>query len=47
VHEFGVWRAGPVRGGPGQIATLAFQDDTLGRSRAAIESFLAELAGTA
>jgi hypothetical protein len=45
VHEFGVWRPGPVRAGPGQIATLAFQDDTLARSRDAIESFLADVAG--
>jgi hypothetical protein len=34
-----------VRAGPGQIATLAFQDDTLARSRGAIESFLADVAG--
>jgi len=43
VHEFGVWQPGPVHAAPGLLATLAFQDDTLTRSRSEIESFLAGL----
>ena len=44
VHEFGVWpvreAAPPGRAGPGYLPTLAFQDDTLERSRAAVESVI-------
>jgi hypothetical protein len=48
VHEFGVWRtpgaAPPWQGRPGYLPTLAFQDDTLARSREAIEGAIAEIA---
>jgi hypothetical protein len=40
VHEFGVFRSGCVPAEPGLLATLAFQDGTLERSRAAIEAAL-------
>ena len=44
VHEFGVWPArepdGPWRAAPGFLPTLAFQDDTLERSRAAVEAVI-------
>jgi len=49
VHEFGCFapRAGapPERAAPGYLPTLAFQDDTLERSRGPIEASLAAIAG--
>ena len=44
VHEFGVWKPGCVAAEDGLLATIAFQDDTLERSRDAVEKALAELA---
>ncbi len=44
VHELGRWKPGAVPGGPGLVATLAFQDGTLERSRAAVEAALAAAA---
>jgi hypothetical protein len=43
VHELGAWRAGAVPAGAGRLATLAFQDGTLERSRPAVEAALAAL----
>jgi hypothetical protein len=47
VHEFGVWRTPGAdaswQPAPGFLPTLAFQDDTLERSRASIEAALAAL----
>lgn len=44
VHEFGVWLvreyAPPWRAASGFLPTLAFQDDTLERSRALVESVI-------
>jgi hypothetical protein len=47
VHEFGRWRPGAVPGAPGLLATIAFQDDTLARSRAAVEAAIAAAAAEA
>jgi hypothetical protein len=44
VHELGVFRPGAVAAAPGLIATLAFQDGTLERSRAAVEAAIADAA---
>ena len=48
VHEFGVWpvreKEPPWRAAPGFLPTLAFQEDTLERSRAAIEAAIAAIA---
>jgi hypothetical protein len=44
VHELGVFRPGTVPAGPGLLATIAFQDETLVRSRPAIEAALAAVA---
>jgi hypothetical protein len=48
VHEFGVWRTPggtpPGEARPGQLPTLAFQDDTLTRSRAEVERVIAAAA---
>jgi hypothetical protein len=44
VHEIGRFRAGAVPAGPGLLATLAFQDGTLERSRPAVEAALAAVA---
>jgi len=44
VHEFGVWKAGAIAAAPGLLATIAFQDGTLARSRAAIEAAIAQAA---
>jgi hypothetical protein len=45
VHEFGIWKPGAVAAAPGLFATIAFQDGTLERSRAAIEAAIAQVAG--
>ena len=44
VHELGIFRAGAVAAGPGLLATLAFQDGTLERSREAVEQAIREAA---
>jgi hypothetical protein len=44
VHELGRFRPGAVAGEPGLLATIALQDGTLERSRAAIEAALAAAA---
>jgi hypothetical protein len=44
VHELGLWRPGPVAGEPGLLATIAFQDGTLERSREAVERAIAAAA---
>ncbi len=44
VHEFGVWKPGAIAAAPGLLATIAFQDGTLERSRAAIEAAIAQVA---
>lgn len=44
VHEFGVWTPGCVAAQPGLLATIAFQDDTLARSRKVIERAITEVA---
>lgn len=44
VHELGRFRPGPLGAEPGFLATIAFQDDTLERSRAAVEAALAAAA---
>jgi hypothetical protein len=41
VHELGSFRPGAVATGPGLLATLAFQDGTLERSREAVEAAIA------
>lgn len=41
VHELGVYSGEPVLPGDGLLATLAFQDDTLERSRDAVERLIA------
>ena len=49
VHEFGSFpprsAAPPERAAPGYLPTLAFQDDTLERSRGRVEASLAAIAG--
>jgi hypothetical protein len=40
VHEFGIWKPGCVAAEEGLLATIAFQDGTLERSRGAIERAL-------
>jgi hypothetical protein len=51
VHEFGVWavreKEPPWRAAPGFLPTLAFQDDTLERSRAAVEAAIDAVAKAA
>jgi hypothetical protein len=44
VHEFGRFRPGPAAAEPGFLATIAFQDGTLERSRAAVEAAIAAAA---
>jgi len=44
VHELGRFRAGAVAAEPGFLATIALQDGTLERSRAAVEAALAAAA---
>lgn len=48
VHEFGVWKmpgaSDPHAPAPGYLPTIAFQDDTLERSRAAVEQAIARAA---
>jgi hypothetical protein len=44
VHELGRFRPGAAAAEPGFLATLAFQDGTLGRSRAAVEAAIAAAA---
>ena len=44
VHEFGVWKPGAIAAAPGRLATIAFQDGTLERSRAQIEAAIAQAA---
>lgn len=48
VHEFGVWKTPggtpPGAAAPGYLPTLAFQDDTLERSRAEVERVIAAAA---
>jgi hypothetical protein len=44
VHEFGVWKAGAIAAEPGLLATIAFQDGTLERSRSAIEAAIDQVA---
>jgi hypothetical protein len=48
VHEFGVWRTPaappPWAARPGYLPTIAFQDDTLARSRPALEAAIAAAA---
>ena len=48
VHEFGVWKTppgnDPLRRAPGFLPTIAFQDDTLVRSRDAVEAAIAAAA---
>jgi hypothetical protein len=44
VHEFGIYRAGAVPAAPGLLATLAFQDGTLERSRPQVEEVIAAAA---
>jgi hypothetical protein len=41
VHEFGIWTPGCIAAQPGLLATIAFQDETLARSRNAIERAIA------
>ncbi|MCU0668248.1 MAG: family 10 glycosylhydrolase [Myxococcota bacterium] len=41
VHEFGIWKPGCIAAQPGLLATLAFQDETLARSRESIERAIA------
>jgi hypothetical protein len=45
VHELGVFRPDPVLGSDGLLATLAFQDGTLERSRDAVEKAIAAARG--
>jgi hypothetical protein len=47
VHELGRFRPGAVAAEPGLLATIAFQDGTLERSRAEVEATLAAAAGPA
>ena len=44
VHEFGVWKPGAIAAARGLLATMAFQDGTLARSRAEIEAAIAQAA---
>lgn len=43
VHEFGIWTPGCVGAQPGLVATIAFQDGTLTRSRDAVEAAIARV----
>jgi len=44
VHEFGIWKPGCIAAEDGLLATIAFQDGTLERSREGIEAALAAVA---
>jgi hypothetical protein len=44
VHEFGIWKPGAVAAEPGLLATIAFQDGTLERSRDAITAAIDQVA---
>ncbi len=44
VHEFGVWKPGCVAAEDGLLATIAFQDGTLERSRSAVEAAIDQVA---
>jgi hypothetical protein len=45
VHELGAWKPGAIAAEPGLVATIALQDATLERSRAAVEAAIAAAAG--
>jgi hypothetical protein len=45
VHEFGSWTPGCIAAQPGLLATIAFQDGTLARSKDAVERAIADVVG--
>ena len=47
MHEFGVWKPSAIAAEPGLLATIAFQDGRLARSREAIENALAKVSSPA